>query len=173
MTLETIVKSATTQNIMDLRPAVGQFFYKAQIQDPSPLHVVAGFGNLTLFTMIEKICPLQYSEDISSSLKPIHIAAMWGQLEVLKYILNQMEVKDPKTHDGAVPLHFAGKGGILENCDFLIKNVSNMNPIEKRGWTPPHLAVHQGPELLLDVHQFTLLLSLVTSNCTNIFSQKH
>ena len=84
-----------------------------------------------------------------------------------------MEVKDPKTHDGAVPLHFAGKGGILENCDFLIKNVSNMNPIEKRGWTPPHLAVHQGPELLLDVHQFTLLLSLITSNCTNIFLQKH
>ena len=84
MMLETIVKSATTQNIMDLRPAVGQFFYKAQIQDSSPLHVAAGFGNLTLFTMLEKICPLQYSEDISSSLKPIHIAAMWGQLEVLK-----------------------------------------------------------------------------------------
>ena len=60
--------------------AVGQFFYKARIQDSSPLHVVAGFGNLTLFTMIEKICPLQYSEDISSSLKPIHIAAIWGQL---------------------------------------------------------------------------------------------
>ena len=30
-----------------------------------------------------------------------------------------MEVKDPKTHDGAVPLHFAAKGGILENCEFL------------------------------------------------------
>ena len=75
-----VFKSATTQNIMDLRPAVGQFFYKAQIQDSSPLHVAAGFGNLTLFTMIEKICPLQYSEDISSSLKPIHIAAIWGQL---------------------------------------------------------------------------------------------
>ena len=79
-----VFKSATTQNIMDLQPAVCQFFYKARIQDSSPLHVVAGFGNLTLFTMIEKICPLQYSEDISSSLKPIHIAAMWGQLEVLK-----------------------------------------------------------------------------------------
>ena len=30
-----------------------------------------------------------------------------------------MEVKDPKTHDGAVPLHFAAKGGILVNCEFL------------------------------------------------------
>ena len=29
------------------------------------------------------------------------------------------------------------------------------------------------PELLLDIHLFTLLLNLVTSNCTNIFSQKH
>ena len=56
--------------------------------------------DLALSTMIEKICPLQYSEDINSSLKPIHIAEKWGQLEVLKYILSQMEVKDPKTHDG-------------------------------------------------------------------------
>ena len=84
MVLKTIGKSATTQNIMDLQPAFGQFFYKARIQDSSPLHVVAGFGNLALFKMIEKICPLQYSEDIKGSLKPIHIAAMWGQLEVLK-----------------------------------------------------------------------------------------
>ena len=55
-----------------------------------------------------------------------------------------MEVKDPKTHDGAVPLHFAAKGGILENCEFLIKNVSNINPVEKHEWTPLHLSVHQG-----------------------------
>ena len=93
--------------------------------------------------MIEKICPVQYSEDITGSWKPIHTAAEYGQLEVLKYIFNQIDDKAPKTHDGQVPLHRAVKGDILENCEFLINNVSDIDPVDKYGFTPLHRAVLQ------------------------------
>ena len=146
-----VFKSATTQNVMDLGLAVRQFYQTTQaichfyqIKGSSLHHVVAGFGNLALFTMIEKICPLKYSEDINNNLKPIHIAAQYGQLEVLKYIFNKIEDKYPKSHDCAVPLHFAAKGGNLENCEFLIKNVSDINPVNLIGWTPLHFAVKRG-----------------------------
>ena len=99
---------------------------------------------MALFTTIEKICPVQYSEDITGSWKPIHTAAEYGQLEVLKYIFNQIDDKAPKTHDGQVPLQRAVKGDILENCEFLIKNGSDIDPVDSYGYTPLHRAVLQG-----------------------------
>ena len=50
-TWKKVFKSATTQNIMDLGPAVDLFYQTfTQMKDSSPLHVVAGFGNLSLLS---------------------------------------------------------------------------------------------------------------------------
>ena len=57
-----------------------------------------------------------------SQTTPLHLAAKFGHLKILEYLMDFVENLDIQDVDGWTPLHLAVKARVL------IKNQSNLNP---------------------------------------------
>ena len=51
-----------------------------------------------------------------------------GQFEVCKFILENVEDKNPKKDDGGTPLHSTAQDGNLDVCKLIFENVDDKNP---------------------------------------------
>jgi len=51
---------------------------------------------------------------------PLHFAAFWGHLQVVKYIAGYLEDKNPEMNDGRTPLKTAQERGHIKVGIFLI-----------------------------------------------------
>ena len=52
-----------------------------------------------------------FSDDFGRDQSPLHLAAGCGHLEVCKLILQHVQNKNPKAHNGTTPLHSAAQWG--------------------------------------------------------------
>jgi ankyrin repeat protein len=74
---------------------------------------------------------------------PLHIAALKGNLPVVKFLLQKGALVDCKDNDWLTPLHRAACRGHLPVVAFLIENKALVNCQNKDGFTPLHLACGQ------------------------------
>ena len=86
---------------------------------------------------------------INSKTTPLHIAAAGGYIEIVKYILDKMDVKNLclnsyyinlENEKGATPMHLAVHQGNYEVCKVLIDHGADPNPITYGGGSAIDLA---------------------------------
>ena len=70
----------------------------------------------------------------------LHCAALRGQIEIYKIIMESVADKNPRLYHGSTPLHLAAWHGHVEICRLILKNVGDKNPVNNFGRTPRDLA---------------------------------
>ena len=78
---------------------------------------------------------------------PIHIAALHGDIDLVKNIEVRTKNQSPETGYERNPLHLAAFQGHLEICKWYIMNtthISEVNRADYNGWTVLHLAASNG-----------------------------
>ena len=70
----------------------------------------------------------------------LDIAAMRGHFNVVKYIVDNSEDKNPSDAIGDTPLHRAAMGGHLPIVRYIMDNVEDKSPKDQEGNTPLHYA---------------------------------
>ena len=87
---------------------------------------------------------------------PLHLAACFEQMEVLKDLIANKATIEAKNIHGWTPLHLAAFAGQTEAIQALIANKALLEAKNTQGWTPLHLAAFSGQieavELLIN-HQ--------------------
>jgi len=83
---------------------------------------------------------------------PLHYSVANGHYEVSKLIVDEIEIKNPKTPSGWTPLHCASK---VKLCQLILEQVIDKNRETMYGETPLSLAAKSG-----NVEKFKLFLDL-------------
>lgn len=79
-----------------------------------------------------------------NGLTPLHIAAEEGNVEVCKFLIEEIKNKNPKLpHNGWTPLHPACKMGYFGICEVILKNVTEKSKTQCSK-TPSILAAENG-----------------------------
>ena len=79
-----------------------------------------------------------------SLISPQHVAAEFGLLESLQYIIENNSYCNPRNMFGYTPLHSAAKNGHIEVFQLIRENVIDKNPADSNGITPLVLAAQNG-----------------------------
>ena len=84
----------------------------------------------------------------------LHYAAMGNQIEVMKYLLEEIHCKvDPRDKEGKTPLAKAAKKGKYEAVVFLYRHGADLNSGSNMNWYPIHTAAKWGH---VDILQFLI-----------------
>ena len=80
---------------------------------------------------------------------PIFIAVYFGHFDVVKYLVDNLEDKNPKIdgydeRKGETPLHMAAMKGRIDIIKYIMSNVLDKNPKDHCGFTPLHYAASGG-----------------------------
>ena len=84
---------------------------------------------------------------------PLHAAAASGFLDIVMFLTEQIEDKNPSTTDfwdKRTPLHEAARKGHLNVVTYLVSLVPDPNVQSKIGKTPYDLAVDNGQEKIIE-----------------------
>jgi hypothetical protein len=84
---------------------------------------------------------------------PLHFAALNGQFEICKFIIENVSNKCTTDGNDKIPLHLAAENGCLEICMLLWEQCKEKNVPDIFGRTPLHYAAKHGH---LDVYNFIL-----------------
>lgn len=85
--------------------------------------------------------PEMVNEIVGLGEAPLHIAAGWGNLDMIKYLIEKKAQVNKKNSQGETPLHGAARNGRLEVVKYLIANGANMDIQDNQDETPLHKAV--------------------------------
>ena len=95
-------------------------------------------------TVVETFFEVQDSK-CKSQWAPLHIAAIQGQLEMSKFIMQRTKDNNPtRIEDQNTALHMAAFKGHTEVCRYIIDMLDDKNPADKDGETPLSRAVLNG-----------------------------
>ena len=80
---------------------------------------------------------------------PIFLAVHFGHFDVLKYLVDNLEDKNPKIEGynerkGATPFHMAAIKGRIDMVKYIMSNILDKNPKDHCGFTPLHYAASGG-----------------------------
>ena len=97
-----------------------------------------------LSTVMETFFEVQDSK-CKSQWAPLHIAAIQGQLEMSKFIMQRTKDNNPtRIEDQTTALHMAAFSGHTEICRCIVDMLDDKNPADKDGETPLSRAVLNG-----------------------------
>lgn len=82
---------------------------------------------------------------------PVHQAAKYGEMEALRFLIEQGGDVNAKTTQGVTPLHLAAGFGELEVVKYLLEKVAEVDPKEKTGMTPINAAQAGNHQAIIDV----------------------
>ena len=87
--------------------------------------------------------------------QPIFVAAFHSHLEMVTYLVDNLEDKNPENDDEwhCTPLHVAAHHGRIEIVKYIMSNVSDINPKDNYKLTPLHYATVGGK---LDVVKYIM-----------------
>ena len=149
---ENVFNEGTTNTINELRHSVEQFYQKEYnlnyYKGLTPIHVVAGTGNLSLLEEIQNQAQENCPED-SEGLTPLHYAAQNGHINICKVLFENLLNKNPKGRgildkDGKTPLHYAAALGHLDIVIFFMTRIEDRYPQDRWGNVPLHYAAYFG-----------------------------
>ena len=87
----------------------------------------------------------QWKPEVRAGITPIHYAAMYGNLNLLKFIASNIDDFNSAKADGSTPIFLAARSGHTEIFKFLAKKLKSFNtPNPVNGWTPIYLAARYG-----------------------------
>ena len=109
------------------------------------LHLAASHGHLDIFRYIIAQGLETVSPRDDRGCTPLHDAAYFGELEMVKCIMDKLEDKNPKNFDGETPMHLAvqegdKQEGDYEMCKVLINHGADPNPTDNEGISALDLA---------------------------------
>ena len=109
-------------------------------------------GNIKFFSALT-----EFATDANPADKwggtPLHTAALYGHLEVVRLILDSVEDKNPVDNRGLTPLHHAAREGYLEVVHLLLDSVVDKSPADNAGQTPLQEATRGGHSEVVDLIQ--------------------
>ena len=90
----------------------------------------------------------------------LHIAAIHGRIDIVKYIMSNVRDVNPKDQNGDTPLHYAAlgnkpnmNGNKLEVVRYIMENLEDNSPKNHTGKTPLHVAAANGQ---LDIFKYII-----------------
>ena len=120
-----------------------RFPMRFEMQD-SPFFIAANSGDLYLCEFIAEkigISNLKKTKVLDYALMQ---ASTQGNIEICKFIMKNLENKNPEDDKGVTPLHLAARCGKENVCKFLMDNLVDKNPKANNGITPLHEAASYG-----------------------------
>ena len=114
------LKGTPAEILKKLGLAIDKFngIWGTNIFQLSPLHIVASFGQLELFTYVLAKMKVKNPEN-EKKWTPFHEAVRVGHLDIVKCIFKEVQDKSPKEKDGWTPIHSAAYYGHLEIVKYL------------------------------------------------------
>ena len=104
----------------------------------TPLNIAAANGHLQVVKIL--IESFVEKDQRNGGWTPLHHAAgsnaSMDQLEVCRFIIEKIDIKNPANNNGLTPLHIAAEMGHFDLCKLIIANVSNKHPLDNNGQTP-------------------------------------
>ena len=169
------MKKIPRDRIKELALAVEQFYTMVRAVrrldfNHSPLHITAerGLSSLHKFVtekilagaprpgILSKVANFEtiqskayaineINPERGNGLTPLHFAASYGHFEICKFIIEKINVKNPRnSRNGTTPLHMAAVNGHTNVCRLIIDLVVDKNPRNDNGITPLHWAAEDG-----------------------------
>ena len=114
------LKGTPVEILKKLGVAIDKFngFRGTNIIELSPLHIVARFGPLELFSYVLAKMKVKNPED-EKKWTPFHEAVHCGHLDIVKCLFKEVQDKSPKEKDGWTPIHSAACYGHYEIVKYL------------------------------------------------------
>uniref|UniRef100_A0A4W5QYE9 Ankyrin 1 n=1 Tax=Hucho hucho TaxID=62062 RepID=A0A4W5QYE9_9TELE len=97
----------------------------------------------------------------------LHVACHYGNIKMVKFLLQQQAHVNSKTRVGYTPLHQAAQQGHTDIVTLLLKHGAQPNDITTNGTSPLGIAKRLGYISVIDV------LKLVTEEAVSVVSKKH
>ncbi|XP_044746875.1 rabankyrin-5-like [Coccinella septempunctata] len=109
-------------------------------------------GNTNVVRLLLKHAPhldlsVYWDEDQNT---PLHIASMFGRVDVVEMLLGRGVVVDSKNVYGITPLFSAASRGFDEIVEMLLKKGATINPQDRDGSTPLHLVSETNYERMVE-----------------------
>ena len=103
----------------------------------TPLVIAAVTGNTEIVTKVFKKEIFEIQDSV-----PFQYSAKYGNLEVCRFFINNIDDKNPKDDEGLTPLHIAAENGKFKVCQMILEaGIDNKNPKTSEsisGVTPLH-----------------------------------
>ena len=106
----------------------------------TPLSIAALYGYIDIAQSLMKSNKIDTDNDANILIQTLHLAAMSGHVEVIKYLIQNGVSVDAKDYYGATALHYSAEGGHLEAVKVLISNEADINIKTNDDQTPLHYA---------------------------------
>ena len=119
----------------------------------SPFFIAVNSGNLYLCEVIAEKIGIRNLKKTKELDNALFQASSQGNTEICKFIVKNLENKNPGDDKGVTPLHVAARCGKEDVCRFLMDNLVDKNPQANNGITPLHEAASYG---CLDVCQLII-----------------
>lgn len=85
-----------------------------------------------------------YLETTVGIYSPLHVAARYGQLKLVRFFLSKKIKVSIKNNKGITPLHLAASEGMVEVSAYLLQRGADLNCADKNGNTPLDFAILRG-----------------------------
>ena len=110
----------------------------------SPFFIAVNSGNLYLCEVIAEKIGIRNLKKTKELDNALFQASSQGNTEICKFIVKNLENKNPGDDKGVTPLHVAARCGKEDVCKFLMDNLVDKNPQANNGITPLHEAASYG-----------------------------
>ena len=137
-----------------------QYWHMMQREDEnepelSLFHILVSEGDIDLFKYFARKVGYKHMFGTKKSrwgtkkeYTPLHEAASRGNFEICKFIIDQVEDKNPANETGHTPFHIAAKhdrnNSHFDICQLIFEATGFHNPSDKYGETPLHSAAFNG-----------------------------
>jgi uncharacterized protein YegJ (DUF2314 family) len=117
----------------------------------SDVHVCARTGRLDRLRRLLAENPELVRAQTDEGETPVHQAAKYGQLETLRFLLEQGGDVNARSKQGVTALHFAAGFGELETVKLLLEKGAEADPKEETGITPIMAAQAQSHQEIVEL----------------------
>ncbi|GFS94593.1 uncharacterized protein NPIL_377661, partial [Nephila pilipes] len=100
--------------------------------------------------LISKGANTHAEDNTTAGKKPIHVAAIEGHIDIIKFFLNQGVSIEESDKEGRTSLYYAASNGHLETVKFLADKGANIHAKNIRGTKPIHVAALDGHKNIIE-----------------------
>ena len=128
-----VFKKANTENIMELRNCVKQFYGDGSLKVNcfnkgfTPLHIAAGVGNILLFQSIHKLAENKEPRT-DDGFKPVICAIKNGHVKMAEFIIEMSAIENQEAQHCWKVLNLAARFGHVTVCELIMTHIGDKNP---------------------------------------------